>query len=494
MLSLAARFEKLKAPKSEEASDQVAGHGKDEKGRSRLFFDNEEGKVWKLYDETDERAKCEQDFYNDVKKNCADELFGKIIPTYYETKRNHTEEGADAAGDYIIMENTFFSLKKYSDQLCLADMKIGQPISKYDREATKHSSEFYNNACREFYTNIGMPDLKNLGYVTLGLKYRTDDTFKWDNLGKYFGRAVSTANDRAAIFQHFLQGTAIAESGVSIQSNHDGFRRKIISDLLAELQEIEAYFEKQTRYQFLGSSLILTYVPSTFIDVKDQEESAYNDLTSQNLLDNSKAPRLAKVRLVDFNNARTSTIGTEGKLIPDTLIGTIDEASLKGIRNIINLIKDQLPKENVSKKLYFLKLEALRLKITGENLDNLDWSLTGSNKSDPYFKLEQNGETIYQSERIDDNLNPKWKKVDIICNSDDKCYGPMKVLDTKLPVTIQVWDYDSGNKDDLIGEIKVENIMNVDGNLKLQRNNKDKSRGILKIEAEILPYYVAKCE
>ena len=86
------------------------------------------------------------------------------------------------------------------------------------------------------------------------------------------------------------------------------------------------------------------------------------------------------------------------------------------------------------------------LQLAGNKLDRMDF--IGS--SDPYYLLSkkmQNGQwaLVYKSEVIKNNCNPKWKVMDKsvaeICNGD-----------YQRELKIEIFDYDSTSKDDIIGE------------------------------------------
>lgn len=148
--------------------DQIGGHGADAQGRKRIVYGKQKynGKVFKLYDETDLRAKRELDFYNDVKSNNED-MFGTIIPHFYELLNNSVPKKVDfeltesdekdgAPGDYLVMENINNQLNQYSSNLCVADLKIGEPTKTGLKK------------------EILFPGLDDWGLYPAGLKYRTN--------------------------------------------------------------------------------------------------------------------------------------------------------------------------------------------------------------------------------------------------------------------------------------------------------------------------------
>ena len=341
-------------------------------------------------------------------------------------------------------------------------------------------------------------------------------------------------NYRDAIFYYFLQGSI----GFSNNFGQNGYRRKIINDLLAELEEIKDFFEEQDNYQFLGSSLILTYVPSTFsvpVNAKNGNDLS-EKLTNENLLDKN-APRLAKISLVDFNNVRN--YADEDKFEPNRKMGWKDEKCLQGVKNIIKLLekhKDKIDKDDEKKmvenidegkefiltsflnsndnsenrpnliggpqsRLFFKKHQTLHLKLSGQNFVNLDeMTLIKNDKSDPYFILRQGENDIYRSEVIENDLNPIWKKLDIVAKFEDTkkptgipSYFPF--FDPNQPIDILVYDEDRCY-DDFIGSVRIENLIESSGSkLELKIESSNEIRGILKVDlAELVPFYYAVYE
>ena len=125
------------------------------------------------------------------------------------------------------------------------------------------------------------------------------------------------------------------------------------------------------------------------------------------------------------------------------------------------------------------------LQLAGNKLDRMDF--LGS--SDPYYLLSkkmQNGQwaLVYKSEVIKNNCSPKWKVMDKslaeICNGD-----------YQRELKIEIFDYDSTSKDDIIGEF-VTNLRSFTNhsqheviNLNKQRNkHKYKNSGTV---------YVSQC-
>ena len=290
-------------------TDQIAGHDPDEFGRSRLIF--EKDKVFKLYDPNDPRGIREYQFYEDV-KNYLPNAFSIIIPNYFGSK-NFQEPTASKPGDYIVMENTNFYLKQFAsdNDLCMADIKIGEPVTKFDREKNKLPNKALNNLAKDFYVAAATPQLKDHNFQVLGVKVKEKGKESYEKYGKSFGRQSSILG-HDYIFEKFLEGC----------NGDPYYQQKIISDLLYDLTSIENFLLSQNRYQFKGSSLILSYVAqSSCLLLQRNQPLNY---------------KLAMVRLIDFNNFEGG--GPNG--------GTcrIDQFSLNGVRNIKNELTKQFHK------------------------------------------------------------------------------------------------------------------------------------------------------
>jgi len=120
------------------------------------------------------------------------------------------------------------------------------------------------------------------------------------------------------------------------------------------------------------------------------------------------------------------------------------------------------------------------------NLDKKDFF----GKSDPYFVINRSNDqhgsafstTVIKSDVIKNNLNPKWQPVSIpinrLCNNDPN-----------WPFMVQVWDWDSDGKHDLIGqfttnlnELKSKREFElIEPAIKANKGAKYKNSGVLKL-------------
>ena len=130
-------------------------------------------------------------------------------------------------------------------------------------------------------------------------------------------------------------------------------------------------------------------------------------------------------------------------------------------------------------RLFFKKHQALHLKFSGQNFVNLDtMTLIKGDLSDPYFILRQEDNDIYRSEVIEDDLNPIWKKLEIVAKFKDTekpagipSYFPF--FDPNQPIEILVYDKDHCY-DDCIGSVRIENLIESSGSkfdLKIEFSN-----------------------
>jgi len=343
--------------------NQIAGHDADEFGRKRLFF--EQDLVFKLYDPEDARGKREWEFYEDVKKNCP-EILGTVIPNYYRYEQRQ-DQGASKPGDYLVMENIF---KKLSGDTCLADIKIGKPITKFDRTPVPGLSSIpligdsINQVAKDGYARAFTPGLTREGFQLLGIKVKNTSTGAWEKYGKSLGRSDHILGVEY-IIEKFLAGA---------DAKGSAYQKKVIMHLVRDLDVIEQWMSKQTRYKFRGSSLVLAYLPpdNPNIDklinspmtksksvsaaqasggiplagtdvyapvVAPHQQLAHSQSWGVSYQNDAMMPiaghnldtydqPLAVVRLIDFNNFEDKN--------------EIDEESLMGIRNLRNKFYEQI--------------------------------------------------------------------------------------------------------------------------------------------------------
>ncbi|OMJ73709.1 hypothetical protein SteCoe_27553 [Stentor coeruleus] len=116
---------------------------------------------------------------------------------------------------------------------------------------------------------------------------------------------------------------------------------------------------------------------------------------------------------------------------------------------ILTLIKDKvfsykIPECTLTVTCEIVSGGALFIEMKGIDLDDLDTF----DLSDPYFILTSNGNELYKSEVIYDNLNPVWKGF------------TLRDTEIRNGVVVNVWDKDVGS-DDFIGgcEFTLEEFM-----------------------------------
>ena len=115
----------------------------------------------------------------------------------------------------------------------------------------------------------------------------------------------------------------------------------------------------------------------------------------------------------------------------------------------------------MAEEIHFNAREKLRLQLEAHKLDRMDF--LGS--SDPYYLLYKkmaNGQwaLVYKSEVIKNNCNPRWlimeRSVAELCNGD-----------YQRELKIEIFDYDSTSKDDVIGEF-VTNLQSLKNGVQSQ--------------------------
>jgi Ca2+-dependent lipid-binding protein len=94
--------------------------------------------------------------------------------------------------------------------------------------------------------------------------------------------------------------------------------------------------------------------------------------------------------------------------------------------------------------------EAARFRFSASALANMDGMFS---KSDPFLvisRLREDGASwtqVHRTETINNNLNPNWRRVEL----------PMQQLcngDYRRPLSLQVFDEDSGGRSELIGQVQ----------------------------------------
>ena len=105
-------------------------------------------------------------------------------------------------------------------------------------------------------------------------------------------------------------------------------------------------------------------------------------------------------------------------------------------------------------------LSKITLQLAGHGLKNKDFF----GKSDPFFVIHRKGlygrlQVVYKSETVINNLNPQWAPLTM--TDEQFCGG-----DVNTPIEIQVFDWDRGNDNDLIGKshTTLSNMIRIAGN------------------------------
>lgn len=163
----------------------------------------------------------------------------------------------------------------------------------------------------------------------------------------------------------------------------------------------------------------------------------------------------------------TDKIIREGK---NTFMG---ELKLKdaGIKNAYVKLKVEILKRFLrfnTEDVYRLDLNI----ISASGLRDADWSLLGGGSSDPFCKVSVvgKGSSVFKTRTIDNKNNPEWREDAVI---------PDFVKGDKL--MFEVFDYDFGKPDDLLGRVEVlsKDVLNgFAGELKLKDTGKVKGKHV----------------
>ena len=308
--------------------NQIAGHDADEFGRRRLFFENDE--VFKLYEPDESRGRQEflfyVDYYNSDENSFIRNTFSDVIPTYRRSEKRK-DKFASKVGNYIVIENIFTELQNHGD-CCLADIKIGAPITKYDREGAKFlglDNSVLKGIAKKAYTDIATPELIRVGYQVLGIKIKKrvadsdpdSNQWTWKKYGKSLGRtANSIGND--FIVEKFLAGAD------SKGPNGSDYRRLVVESLILELERIKKFLETQTRYQFFGSSLVLAYLPPDDACIPELLKSISEERIKNEETKKTKTEEICNIPMAGvFEESLTSTLPNEAFRTPDRFVQQI---------------------------------------------------------------------------------------------------------------------------------------------------------------------------
>ena len=321
--------------------NQIAGHNIDELGRRRLFFEN--GKVYKLCDSSDPRGTNEIKLYELLNKY-SPEIMGRVVPRYYGTKEIRDGNAGGEPGSYVVMENIFKSLNN-GEGLCMADVKVGELPKKQ-----KFSDEKVNNLVFAAKNRV----IEKYGFQVLGMKVKDSRTGNDVNYGLLFGRSAKIFGVEYIVSQFLL--------GCQLDSN---YRAHVITDLMNDLKAIENWLSYQTNYRFMGSSLILAYIPENkHSKTQIQPEKMYQRHKQSNLPNFVEIPFAGCIKQDPKNSISSSsvcpypvfnhfgkTVQTPTKKAVARLIdfnnwidseGVIDELTLKGVQGLMEYLRNLL--------------------------------------------------------------------------------------------------------------------------------------------------------
>lgn len=192
----------------------------------------------------------------------------------------------DPGGDeYLKLEDLTENLRSP----CILDVKMGSRT--YDAEAPPEKilkeTEKYKGT-------------KTLGFCIPGMRVHQVSTLSNVCHGKQFGKRLDENTVKDAI-RFFLNCECPASRGIV-----DGF--------LHQLDAVRRWFERQRRYVFYASSLLLVYDAAQLVDGQVQSNG------------DDRSAAVVSVRMIDFAHVFPST--------------TVDENYLYGLNNLIKLLEE----------------------------------------------------------------------------------------------------------------------------------------------------------
>ena len=195
--------------------------------------------------------------------------------------------------------------------------------------------------------------------------------------------------------------------------------------------------------------LLLEKYQNRWIEI-GRTEMIMNDLNPRwtkkfNVVFDPQSPKQLKFEIYDWDNQSRKTNRQDYLGYAEISLGTVLSSPGKQLTSSLKNGgggKITILAEEINSSLR----EQVRIQFEAHRLDKMDF--LGS--SDPYYTLSKkmsNGQwaLVYKSEVIDNNCNPRWsmmsKSIAELCNGD-----------YQRELKIEVFDYDSTSKDDVIGE------------------------------------------
>jgi len=202
---------------AESFNHQAAGHKGDEKGMKK-----QGDMILKHFSEK------EFEFYEKLRKEPPDTL--KMFPKY--KGRTRIKNSLGTVDHYILLEDLTHGMK----HPCICDLKMGCKTHEEDAPLKK----------RLVQTSIDtMSTSKALGFRVCGIRSWQVDAKTYDVKDKPWGLALSNTRMDQALKIFFSNGKSI--------------RYEVVGAMIPKLLKILKWFQQQTKYKFIGSSILLVY-------------------------------------------------------------------------------------------------------------------------------------------------------------------------------------------------------------------------------------------
>jgi 1D-myo-inositol-tetrakisphosphate 5-kinase/inositol-polyphosphate multikinase len=252
--------------------DQVAGHAT---GPLTRFY-AKEGKIYKP-SQGGSRGDREVDFYSNILREIPE--FTKFTPKFYGIEEiEFPNEIHPEKHKFIVMEDLTHAYD--TNTLCVSDIKMG--IVTYDAHASE-KKRAYEIEKASVTTTV------TLGFRVCGLKVYEEGV----GLKKYdkdFGKNLTEKTIQAGIEMFF---------------HNAHLRTIVVPQFIAKLYELLDWFENNTQFSFVGTSLLLMY------DGK---------------LESDGANRRVDVKVIDFAHVDRT--------------GRRDDGYIYGLKNLIQVFED----------------------------------------------------------------------------------------------------------------------------------------------------------
>lgn len=259
---------------------QVAGHGSSDK--SQAILTNKNGWILKPI-QPGPRGERELGFYQEVNDTSASPEvaeFLSYIPQFFGTCNKN-------GGEYMMIENLIGSMKKP----CIMDIKVGAKTYGPDASEAKKVQQDAK------FSGTKIP----FGFSVLGMSvYQGENKEEVLVKSKDYGKGLNEENITEFVNNYFDKDNATSKTHI------------LLENIIEKLEKIQELFAKQTSFHIFASSILFVYDAAALID----EEGSEEDIKDGNV-----------VKMIDFAH-------------PFPGNGEIDENYLKGVNNLLKIVKE----------------------------------------------------------------------------------------------------------------------------------------------------------